>query len=247
MVKDIALFYYYSSPSLPEGCFLGLSKEVVYRNMFLLNCSQDRVHFEFPMFEDHSYNTICERKGVRSLIKKPANHEKYIIFRTRDLNTGKFIITGYYKVKRTYYQETNMFNNNGFVWGIEAGEVHLIPRGTIEYGKVGRNYQTSWHNDQLNQKLNDLLKKIKTKKDISDLYQSETNRLVNLFKNQTEINKWRTFCGTCTKQKECYLYKRFKNYAHSHSSDMFSVIHNIYTSNVYSRNELTKIKKEYLE
>jgi len=66
--KDIVLFYYYSFPPVPDGCFLGLLSDIAYRNMFLLPCPGNKIHFEFPMFEDHSYNSICNRLGVRELI-----------------------------------------------------------------------------------------------------------------------------------------------------------------------------------
>ena len=100
IIKDIVLFYYYSSPLLPEDCYLQLSKDIAYRNMFMINNESDKIHFEFPMFEDHSYNTICSTKGLRSLIKRPDSHEKYIIFRTKNIDTGECIIIGYYKIKR---------------------------------------------------------------------------------------------------------------------------------------------------
>lgn len=147
MAIDIVLFYYYSSPSLSDCCYLELDSEVAYRNLLMITPSSDKkIHFEFPVFEDHSYNTICNLKGVKSLIKRPSENEKYIIFRTKDQDTGASNIIGYYKIGRSFYYETNMFNNNGFVWGIEANEPRLLKKGALQYKgpSLKQGYKTSW-------------------------------------------------------------------------------------------------------
>lgn len=246
MKRDIALFYYYSSPSLPEECFLELSNDIAYRNMFLLPCAKDKIHFEFPVFEDHSYNTICNRKGVRSLIQRPSEHEKYIIFRTRKWDTNECNVIGYYHVRRAYYQETKMFNNNGFVWGIEAGDTFLVKKGAIIYDgpNIKRGYRLSWKSNKWNEILTNFLERIKKEEDISGSYKSETNRLIELFKDEEKMNEWKEHCQSCENQKDCTLYRRFKRYNNAHpNSDIFSVINKVYKSNLYSRNELNKLLK----
>jgi len=55
MVNDSILFFYYSMPELPEYCYLNLKPEIAYRNMLMFP-SDDVIHFELPVFEDHSYN-----------------------------------------------------------------------------------------------------------------------------------------------------------------------------------------------
>ena len=187
MERDIVLFYYYSSPPVPDGCYLRMSCDIAYRNMFLLACPGNRVHFEFPMFEDHSYNTICNRMGMRNLIRRPSEHEKYIIFRT-----GNRHIIGYYRVVRTYYQESNMFNNNGFVWGIEAAP-HLIKKGLVEYEgpRLRQGYKASWQSAEWAKVLTRLLDRIEDEENISDLYESETNRLVELLKDREKVRQWK--------------------------------------------------------
>lgn len=248
MVKDIALFYYYSSPSTPKGCFLELSNDIAYRNMFLVPYAENKIHFEFPAFEDHSYNTICTREGVRSLIQRPSEHEKYIIFRTKNRDTKESNIIGYYQLGRAYYQETKMFNNNGFVWGIEAKDTHLVKKGAIiKELNLRQGYRISWRTDDWDNILTNLLRRIKKEKNISERYQSETNRLIELFKDEEKMNEWKEHCQSCENQKDCTLYRRFKHYNNAYpNSDMFSVINKIYTTNLYSRNVLNKLPKIYL-
>ena len=92
--RDIVLFNYYSTRVFLEGCFINISNDLAHRNLFLFKLSDGKIHFEFPVFENHTYNSICNLKGVRSLIKRDTN-EKYIIFRTQDQNTKKRYIIGY--------------------------------------------------------------------------------------------------------------------------------------------------------
>ena len=244
MEKDIVLFYYYSSPPVPNGCFLGLSNDIAYRNMFLLPCPGNKIHFEFPVFEDHSYNTICNRLGVRSLIKKPSDHEKYIIFRTENQN-----IIGFYRVLRAYYQETNMFNNNGFVWGIE-GDPYLITKGAVKYDgpRLRQGYKTSWQSSEWSELLADLLDRIQHHKNICDMYQSETIRLIELLKDDKKMKEWEENCVACEKQSNCSIYRRFEKYNREHPNpNIFVVLNKIYNSNIYSRNFLSGIPKIYLK
>ncbi|MHA1380628.1 MAG: hypothetical protein ACTSRG_19855 [Candidatus Helarchaeota archaeon] len=248
MEIDIILFYYYSAPSLPDNCYLNLVNDLLYRNMFLFLTPGNGIHFEFPIFEDHSYNTICNRVGMRSLIKRPAENERYIIFRTKNLDNKKNTIIGYYKVGRKYYQETNMFGNNGFVWGIESEDVHLIRKGQIELEEVLRQgYRTSWNSEEWNYKLNELLERIRREEDISDLYRDETNRLIRIFKDREAVIEWREECQYCTQRGDCTLFRRYMRYNNGHKdSDMYCVLHKIYCSNIYSRNYLNTIPKIYI-
>ena len=249
MAVDIALFYYYSSPSLSEDCYLEWDQDIAYRNMLMLAPpSEDKIHFEFPIFEDHSYNTICNWKGVKTLIKRPTENEKYIIFRTKNQDTGASNIIGYYKIDKSFYYETNMFNNNGFVWGIEASETHLLKKDALNYigPQLRQGYKTTWGESQWKTKLIELLGQISEKENISQKYQDETNRLISIFKNESKINEWREFCENCEKKKNCTFYRRNTIYKNSHQSDLFSVIHYAHTTNLYSRNELLNLNKIYI-
>jgi hypothetical protein len=248
MATDIALFYYYSSPSLPEDCYLQWDQDVAYRNMLMIApVSKNKIHFEFPVFEDHSYNTICNLDGVRSLIKRPNGNEKYIIFRTKNQDTGTSDIVGYYKIGRSFYYETNMFNNNGFVWGIEADEPHLLKRDALEYRgpPLRQGYRTTWGGNEWKTRLSEILEQISVKENISQKYQNETNRVISIFKDQSKIDEWREFCESC--ENKCTFYRRNTIYKNKHQSDLFSVIYHAYTTNLYSRNELLKLKKIYLQ
>lgn len=244
MDRDIVLFYYYSSPPIPDCCFLKLSSNIAYRNMFLLPCPDGKIHFEFPVFEDHSYNTICNRLGVRALIQRPKSHLKYIMFRTREND-----VIGFYKVRRAYYQETDMFNNNGFVWGVEA-DAYLIKKGTVKYtgAPLRQGFKASWHSEARANLLNKLLNDIQKQGNIANLYQSETNRLVGIFKSLQKMKKWQKYCESCASQAQCTIHSYFEQYNAEHrGANIFSALNRIYTTNLYSRNTLITIRKVYLD
>ena len=247
--RDIALFYYYSSPPLPEGCFLGMSNEIAYRNMFMLPCPDSRIHFEFPVFEDHSYNTICNRVGLRALITKPTEHDKYIVFRTRNHRVGGQDIVGFYRIRRAYYQETNMFNNNGFVWGIEA-DPHLVRSNSLKYQgpPIPQGPRVSWNTNFWSELLNDLLDKIADEENLSDLYQSEASRIVELLKSGETMARWERYCGSCPSQSCCAIYTHYSNYVRTHpDSSMFAALRHSYSSNLYSKNVLNQLPRVYLK
>jgi len=226
----------------PSDCWLKMTADVAYRNMFLFPCGSD-IHFEFPVFEDHSYNTICNKKGLRNLIQRPPENRKFIIFRNSDQD-----IIGYYRIEKSYYQETKMFNNNGFVWGIEA-EPYLIRRGTIKYDgpRLRQGFQASWHGGW-ERRLKEFLIRIQEEENICDLYQQETNRLINLFQSSADIGKWRIACKACKLRFDCKVSRKFSTYEKVHpNSDMFSALNNVYNSNLYSRNTLSKLPKIYIK
>jgi hypothetical protein len=248
MAKDSILFYYYSMPELPDYCYLKLKHEVAYRNMLMFPSSQDVIHFELPVFEDHSYNTICNRDGLKSLIKRPCENEKYIIFQTR--SNGKKYIIGYYRIGREFYYESKMWDNYGFVWGIESSKVHLLKKDELEYTgqKIPRTAVRSWGpNDKWSPILEELINQISSRPNIASLYQSETQRLVSIFQNPKKLQEWREQCSRCGNRK-CTFFNRNRDYQKgTPHSDLISVIQHAYSSNLYSRTELQKLEKHYLK
>lgn len=248
--RDIVIFNYYSTKIFPNDCFLEISNELAHRNLFLFKCSGDgKIHFEFPMFENHSYNSICNRRGVRSLFKRKSN-EKFIIFRTQDQNSKHRYIIGYYKIGKYYYQETKMFSNNGFVLGFESAETQLLKRMQIVFTdkSFGIGHNVSWNNSKINSKLNKFLDNIQSlEEDFSSSYQNETNYLISLFKNKIKMTEWKNYCKTCSFNGECYFYKYNKRYINKNpKSDMYELINYVYTSNIYSKNKLDEIPKKYV-
>jgi hypothetical protein len=235
-------------PNLPEECFLEHSNEIAYRNMLLFRLSDKNIHFEFPMFEDHSYNSICNGKGVKNLFRRPVDNEKYIIFRTHNFETQRCNIIGYYKIGRLYYQETRLFNDNGFVLGIETEKTHLIKKG-LEFNDLNlrQGIRVSWNDERWETILHNLLERIESEEDFSDKYNSDTNRLIRIFQNEVDIRDWRESCQACTLKNKCSFHRRNRLFKRNFpDTDLFSVIYNIYTSNIYSRNYLNSIEKIYV-
>lgn len=248
MAKDTILFYYYSMPELPNYCYLKLRPEIAYRNMLMFPY-QDVIHFELPVFEDQSYNTICNRDGLKALIKRQSGNEKYIILQTRSIKTGKKYIIGYYRIGRKFYYETKMWDNYGFVWGIESSNVHLLKKDELEYTgqKIPRTPPRSWgSNNSWGPILEGLIEEISSRPNIASLYQSETERLVRLFKDPLQLQKWREQCSRCGNRK-CTFFNKNRNYQNETShSDLISVIQHAYSSNLYSRNVLQNLHKHYI-
>jgi len=248
MMRDSILFYYYSMSELPDYCFLNLKPEIAYRNMLMFP-SQDVIHFELPVFEDHSYNTICNRDGLKALIKRSPENEKHIIFQTKSNDDGKKYIIGYYRVGREFFYETKMWDNYGYVWGIESSQVHLLKKDELEYvgQKTPRTPPRSWgSNGSWKPILEGLIDEISSRPNIASLYKSESERMVNLFKNPQKLQEWRERCSHCGNRK-CTFFNRNQRYHNEHpDSDLISVIQHAYSSNLYSRNVLEKLDKHYL-
>jgi len=233
-------------PGLPDYCYLKLKPEIAYRNMLMFP-AQDVIHFELPVFEDHSYNTICNRDHLKALIKRPSSNEKYIIFQTS--SKGKKYIIGYYRVGREFYYETKMWDNYGFVWGIESSNVHLLKKDELEYSgqKIPRTPVRSWgSNESWGPRLEELIEEISSRQNIASLYQSETERLVSIFQDPHKLQEWREQCSRCGNRK-CTFFNRNREYQNGNpNSDLISVIQHAYSSNLYSRTELQKLDKRYL-
>ena len=217
--------------------------------MFLLKCDGGKIHFEFPMFEDHSYNTICNRIGMRILIRRKAK-EKFIIFRTKDIDLNKRYIIGFYKIGKIYFQATKKFNNNGFVCGIESSEVCLLRKGEImlQDKTIKRGHRGSWTSEERKEQLSNFLEEIKSRgQNYSQRYQDDTNRLIQLFKNKSKINEWKNYCISCSDQEECFFFKYNEKYIEKNPhNNMYEILNNIYNSNIYSRNILENMSKCYI-
>ena len=84
-----------------------------------------------------------------------------------------------------------MFDDNGFVWGIEAEPVYLIRKGAIECEYACRNYVTSWNDKDQGKKLNKMINKIEKKENVSEIYKEETNHLISIFKDKKKMEEWK--------------------------------------------------------
>jgi hypothetical protein len=239
-------------PILSEDCYLKLNPKVAYRNMLMLPKGDGKIHFEFPVFEDHSYNTICNRNGMRAIIEKDpdSDNERYMLFQTFDEKLKKKFIIGYYRIGKRFYYETKKWDNYGYVWGIESDEVHLLSKDALQYNgpSISPGYRSSWSKSKKNINWNEIIehyfREIQSRENIKDLYQSETIRIIKLFKDPEKIKAWRNQCETCI--EKCEFFRKNLQFKKNHENDLLSVIHLAHTSDLYSRNELLKLKKIYL-
>lgn len=231
---------------MPDCCYLQMRPDIAYRNMLLLPCENKRIHFELPFFEDHSYNTICNRYGVMSIIQRPESNEKFILFKTTNQMTGEASVVGYYRVGQAYYQESKVFNNNGFVWGFSAAEPHLVKLREVIFDvpRPGRGYKKTWDTDsRWPPILRDLLRRARAKADCASIYRAETNRLVSLLKDERQVSEWRRQCGSCDARLECAVHRHYSKIERESGCDMYSAINRIYRGTIYSRNLLSKSRR----
>jgi hypothetical protein len=141
-----------------------------------------------------------------------------------------------------------MWDNYGFVWGVESSDVHLLKKDELEYTgqKIPRTPPRSWgSNERWGPIFDGLIEDISSRPNIASLYQSETKRLVNLFKNPQKLQEWRENCGRCGNRK-CTFFNRDNEYQKEQKSDLISVIQHAYSTNLYSLNELQRLDKHYL-
>jgi len=201
------------------------------------------------MFEDHSYNTICNRVGLRKLITSKAK-DKYIIFRTKDNDLNRRYIMGYYKIGKIYFQESKKFNNNGLVCGIESSEVCLLRKDEIllKDKTIKRGHTGTWVSNKRKRQLLGFLEDIKSKgHGFSDRYKNDTNRLIKLFKDKSKGIEWKNNCKICSNQEDCFFFKyNQKVIENNPHTDMYEIINKVYNTNLYSKNILEKISKNYI-
>jgi hypothetical protein len=180
------------------------------------------------------------------IIQRPDSNEKYVLFKTTDQTSGEASVIGYYRVGHAYYQESKVFNNNGFVWGFSASEPHLIKLGEVPFrvARPGRGYKKTWDTDsRWPPILRDIMRKVRAKPNYAVLYQGETNRLVSLLKDQRQVDEWRQHCDSCNNRLICSVYRYYSRVERENGCDMYSAINRIYRGSIYSRNLLCKSSK----
>ncbi len=204
----VFLFYYYSLPEFPEKCKVVLRNDIILRDLLL--CS-GKFHYEYPRFENFSYDDICHNDQVRKLLNSD-EEEKYIILysRYKFLNDSKeSYITGYFKVGEKYKRKYNYLKTKES-YGFSASEYCLIKRNEafkIDY--TGQGVPSNKGDGEMSKKLElylDKLKNLNPKNNVSDIYKSETNRILNLLSSDNGLDFIKTNCtnGGC-KEKKCYF------------------------------------------
>jgi len=98
----IACFPYYSLPVFPKECKFSFNSNLFLRDM-LACISSDKHHYEYPKFQDFSYDIGCMGKNLPRIISEfLEGKEVYILFRTSlyDFSNKKTYLSGYIKYQK---------------------------------------------------------------------------------------------------------------------------------------------------
>ena len=189
------LFYYNSLPDVPPGCQI-FSHEVMHRDFFKCNPSNTG-HFQYPKFENMSYDDKCHRRQIQRFLREPSA-DKYVVFYTHHTGlarNGKNKLVGYFKVGK--------HDEHGF----EASEAVLLPKDKcVDIDYNGRGVPVSWGNSKAKAQVEAFLTRCISQKrdDISHLYKSETEEIMRSIRTISGRKRLLETCGNCSVAESCY-------------------------------------------
>ncbi len=182
---------------MPKGCKL-FNPEIQNRDLLMCNPSNTG-HYQYPKFEDFSYDTGCHEREVIKFLKNP-DPVKYVVFYTRRTDfkgNGKNKIVGFFKVGITNRTKTKLIASRKIL-------LKKQHQPTIDY--TSRGVPVSWGNsgikDFLNDKLNELINS--NDMDASPDYQNETIGIMNHLKLSSGRKRIIEFCENCSEKSKCY-------------------------------------------
>jgi hypothetical protein len=191
------LFYFNSLPDMPPGCAL-FSPEIMHRDFFMCN-PNNTGHFEYPKFENHSYDEYCHKREVHNFLDRVSD-EKYTVFYTRHTKldgTSQNKIVGYYKVGKL----------KKFPRGFYSSESLLLPKSRcIPIDYVSRGVPASWGASSVREFVEETLRSMKNmeEEDIAEKYRSETTRIMGKVRGLSNIEALAVLCNDCNVNECCY-------------------------------------------
>lgn len=248
----IKFIYYYSLPEFPKECKIIKDNSIILRDLFLC---VNNYHYEYPRFEDFSYDDICRGRNIRKLLKSKDPDNYILLFtRYRFLNRKeKSYIIGYFKVGEKYLRKFKNLRKsvNKESWGFEASEVFLIRRN--EDFLTDYNYRSVPSSDgtgEMSKELPNILNKflnLNPELNVKDLYQSETNRIINLLTTEKGLKFIERNCinGSCN-TKKCHLRKVLKRVSSQGKIYGLDYLRHFYNENYHIGFIFDKLRKNPL-
>jgi hypothetical protein len=173
------LFYYNSLPDMPSECPL-FTSDVMHRDFFMCNPTNTG-HYQYPKFENLSYDEICHKRKVCSFLEKS------------DL--------GYFKVGE------EIANPRGFF----ASESILLPKHTcIEINYSSRGIPVSWGHSSVKDDVSRILRRLQhiRTRNISEKYADETRKIMSYLNNIERMRELINICEECDARGQCYWGKK---------------------------------------
>jgi hypothetical protein len=179
---------------MPEDCKL-FSSEVMHRDLFMCNPTNTG-HYEYPKFEDMSYDEGCHCIELRRFLGRcdPDKPDKYVVFYTRHTQLdGKYEnkIVGYFKVGKQFQKPRMGFNSS---------ETVLLPKADCKGTKYhSRGVPVEWGCSSVKKQIDNLLPNLIKRQDqsIAELYKTETNRIMNYMNDEDSRRRLVEKCEAC--------------------------------------------------
>ena len=188
-------------PEVPNKCLL-FSGKAVHRDFFISN-PQNKSHYQYPKFETYSYDIGCHSKQVKKIINLK-DKEKYTIFYTNYLTIGggcTNIVTGLFSVDKYDAFLGSSFSTDK--------PIMLLKTDCIPIDYKARGVPASYGNSKIKHHINHaieiLLNKLNSKSNISDIYNYESNKIVNLAKTRDGIDEIINTCTRCISKQICFF------------------------------------------
>ncbi len=246
----ITCFKYYSLPEFPQNCVFSFNSDLHLRDVF--GCTSVDRHYEYPKFQDFSYDIGCNEKGVIKAVEHfQSKNDIFVLFRTGytklDLTPKKQYFIGYYKIARAYEVRTSILGKNKKFLGFEADDVVLLSkkdsieapedfpkRGPIDIFSTKGKYQELLNNTLycLQEKKNSIL-------NVKEKYKSYIKKLVYNLIQPDYRNALFKYCNDECSNSECYLKASLmRNYQRNNEN----YLNYLYSPHVFYSHYIKKLK-----
>jgi len=243
----IACFPYYSLPVFPKECKFSFNSNFFLRDVLACISTVDH-HYEYPKFQDFSYDIGCMGKNLPRLISEfLRGKEVYILFRTSlyDLSDKKTYLSGYYKVSEVFELETQILGKRKFC-GINSNENVFVDKSDANLWEYKFNRGAIYSdNEKYKVYLFDQIEYYKslmdTNKNQYKRYQEKTIDWVKNLKDPLFRSELLNECISC-KCDNCFLKIKIIQYSRRRNNKFH--LNYLYNSNVFLTDLIDIIKKK---
>lgn len=253
-MKDlfIASLPYYSQPEFPNDCKFSFNSDIFLRDM--LGClSSKENHYEYPKFQDFSYDVGCMRRNLPRIIKEFLDgKEVYILFRTTqyDFSNKKTYISGYYKISKAFRLKTYVLGKEKPFCGVFSNENVFLNKLDANSWKGkqirGAIYSTNEkYTEYFHQQIEYYKSFSKTSKNKKLIYHKKTIEWMEKLKQDSFRKEILDFCPNKCLYDNCFLKNKILNYQKKWGNKFH--LNYLYDSKVYLTDIVEKLKRNKIE
>lgn len=248
----IVSFPYYSLPVFPNDCEFNFNSDIFLRDM--LACISNREnHYEYPKFQDFSYDIGCMGKNLPKIIKEFLDgKEVYILYRTTQYNftNKKTYISGYYKVSKAFRLKTQVLGKEKPFYGIFSSENVFLNKRDVNNWKYKHNRgaiysENEKYTEYFHQQVEYYKSFLKTSKNKKSIYQSKTIEWMKRLKKDSFRKEILDFCSNKCLHENCFLKNRILNYQKKWGNKFH--LNYLYSSKVYLTDIIENLKLNKIE